>query len=670
MPSSPGLSGIILETPTLAKPTNVKGPINSLASWTVRREINKGGTWSVRFPASEALASQIVTGWRVTLTQENNAFETNLLYRGIVKSHRFVIDPSGMAMAELSGIDRLGALAETIIHTGKTFTNANLATMVAGITSLSINTPASKTQLSNVVINDQTVLGALLKIAQLYRCNIRESWSSLTDAVMTDQDNLPAPDMDNNTNFNELVFRNMAVAGPELANLAYYSNIGLIAGAPTVSYEGSGLVNRITPVGADYDGGPLTLSGFTSYDPLFTLQTGTNPDGSNYYYIEDTASQTKYGLIETQLVRTDVKNPSNDATTKKLAQGVLYAVAASELLQRRYEIVSVNIQIANGYDIWALPGDYVRVIYNGVATLADGASTWLNLSDPMLVIGRTDTGDASGSRIVTFDLAMPAVPYAIPNLPGAISIPTPRPQDTKKVKDPLPNDLKPDTSMDQGGNAADRAVMPSLDALSKALKDITHGTGAYQPCCADQTTDFKAGGSPPLAGAGIPSSSGGIAGASFGASQDTNIAPGPTHISPSCFASNDPDYLSTAARRIAFVFTIGATGTPTETSGAMRTFTQFFIDGTFQAWALNCAIGDAGVGLVTVPISGASSGQWAGGFHVNVGTSTAVLKFVVNQTLANTFALINEAGVRKVLSYSSGASNMPTDPVDAVNYTP
>lgn len=517
-----GVASLLLETPALAFPSGYKGPIGNLMSYMVRRELDKAGSWTVQVPLADPNNVDVVAGWRATIRQEGNladfAFDT-LMYRGEVMSHRIVINEAGQAILELSGVTPLGILANANLHIGLDETNRTLAQISADIDSVfSYTVPTGKsTGLASMTLNEQTKLQALLKIAGYFHCSIADGFGDVI--TFTDQDDVPDSGWR---------FINVAQAGPELNQPYSYPTvqsdvIGFISGAPVVSYEGSQIVNKITPLGVDWDGAPLTLSGAVAYDSKYTVQSGTNPDGSTYYYISDATSITAHGEKETTLVRSDVKNPSNDQSTIAQAKGVLLAIASMTLLQRRSEVISLGVEIVNGFDCWVLPGQRVRVRYVGVAQNLDGSLTWLNLDRDFLVVGRTDIGDASGQRTVHFDLATISQTYTIPNLPTAVPMPTPRPQD-RQTSEPKPIDKT--KSKDRVAPRPISPIVPSVplvDAIARALADLTNNNGAYQSCCADQTSHHGRNPYTPTLGNGIP---GGIQGASgaFGAS--SNVANG------------------------------------------------------------------------------------------------------------------------------------------------
>ncbi len=158
---------------------------------------------------------------------------------------------------------------------------------------------------------------------------------------------------------------------------------------------------------------------------------------------------------------------------------VLYALAVNELIRRRSEILSVRVAVANGADIWALPGDRMQFTFNGVAETLEAESlggssrvTWLSIDRPMLVVERHDKSDASGVRRVEFVLACPMLEYVVPALPEWV--------------DPVSLPVPGETGIGNEG--------PGADWLADALGDIlTNNKLPFASCCPDPTTDIHRG---------------------------------------------------------------------------------------------------------------------------------------------------------------------------------
>lgn len=215
---------------------------------------------------------------------------------------------------------------------------------------------------------------------------------------------------------------------------------------------------------------PLTLETATAAGP-YTIYEGANPDGSAYWYIEDAASQARHGLIEAALHRSDVVNPSDDATTRAAAANVLYAIAAGTLIRQAAAKVYVTVPVANGAQVWALPGDKIKLQYVGNVELTEGVVTWEEFDKWFLVVERHDRSDPSGVRQVTFVLAAPEIEMTIPALPGAVILPITRgPEDSITT---LLNELGLGDDTDLGGDGLGGETAP--DCCDDPLEEIEDG---------------------------------------------------------------------------------------------------------------------------------------------------------------------------------------------------
>jgi hypothetical protein len=413
--------------------------------------------------------------------------------------------------------------------------------------------------------------------------------------------------------------------------------VGLISDRPQITYDGSGLINRIIPFGVNYDGSDLTLE-FASPDylPYPILNDGDT------WYLEDTASIAAYGLYEQKVYRSDVKVPpthdnaitgqpgqptglnqqlltigdvctagdfisftwegvtytytfasspvngeigvgstageqqqlilsafagadghnlnygvvalghfyNNVAVINASQRGdigisatftsgsnylgggqdgsdppstsppasaptalgggdlgietanVLYALAVNTLIKQRSEILGLRVVVANGADIWALPGDRMQVKYRGIADTAESLAVngnsrivWLDIDEAMLVVERHDRSDPSGIRQVEFMLACPTIQYPVPAIPtwdDPVSLPVPSNTgsfpgsdetgagDNPPFEGYTPPDIPPYT--------------PAADWVADTLGSILTGNKLPFPsCCPDPTTDITSG---------------------------------------------------------------------------------------------------------------------------------------------------------------------------------
>lgn len=489
------LTGIIIETPALVE---VGLPIQ-VSEYDIQRDLNAAGSWSVAFPASQALANQVRSRWRVSIVEEGRA--GYLLRRGIVLQRNYRVNADGTGVLTLAGYSRLYALAAQSTHLGLEYDGSQSIEDIANdLTGEIVAVPASASSRFPVVtFDDASKLDALLRACEYVRYNLRETFESDDDydeagIELVEQDDVP-----------DSGFRFITVehAGPEIENAAA-SGIGLIAGAPTIGYDGSKLATRIIPIGQEFDGTPLTLQ-FTTTATPYVRQVGTNPDSTNYYYVEDAAAIEVSGVVEANYFRTDVKNPSDDSGTRTAAANALYALACAELIRRRYDVIAFASEIANGRHIDALPGDRVRVQFRGIARTPSGVLTWQDIDADFLIVKRRDASTAAGVRGVSFTLTAPEVPMVNPSLPDAVPIPgppsdppnPPEPRDKDRDGDDF-NDGAPD---DQGADAP-AFEDPGLPA-GPGLPELIDPTGIkedYQPCCGPKTADTPGPIEPPPGG--------------------------------------------------------------------------------------------------------------------------------------------------------------------------
>lgn len=427
-----GATGAFIYDTSFQVPAGYVGPLTVL-SWSTKRRVNRIGEWDCVIAVDDhptggvPLHRLIKRGWHLSLVQENNnpnddvAYDY-MVYHGVILDREYRIEEAGATLT-LHGSFRTQ-------HTVERSTLNGLAIgpdVKSGIESLIgddelIGAPGGPVvaNVTSAVPIDATFykisrFAAALKVAQIGRLTYRDGWDFDRPEWVT-IDNPP---------FSGYTLVNVEAYDAALEHAAK-DGWGLIASTPTVEYVGSSIVNKIIPIGSDTvgdDNPDLTLAPAIGLVTPYDIRTGLNPDGSNYYYIQDDVSVTRYGLIERHLVRTDIKNPSDDAGTRQAAAKVLAFVAAGELLKNKSEIIEIKIPVANGPQIWALPGDSIWLRYMGEVLTDDGYVSWLDVDQLFLVTDRSDASHPSGVRRVDFTLAAPEIEIPIPGLPGAISLP-------------------------------------------------------------------------------------------------------------------------------------------------------------------------------------------------------------------------------------------------------
>jgi hypothetical protein len=476
------LVGIIVETPALVR---VGMPIYTLAEYEINRELNAVSSWSLAFPCSEALSAVIKSRYRISIVEEGRS--GYLLRRGIVSARTFRVSGDASGVLALQGFSRLWKTNGQSTHKGLSYDGVtkNIKQIAEELLDETVSAPADyASRKPKVDFNDTSRLSSLLGACEYVRYNVRESWDEEIDLVMVDD----VPD----SGYKFVLARQAGTDRRTAAARGY----GLLSGNPVIGHDGVTMATRIIPVGTDFDGSQLTLETATETVP-FPVQMGTNPDGSNFWYLEIDSPEE---VIEEHFVRSDVKNPNDDPTSRTEAANVLYALAASRLLLSQKETLSFSGEIANGNQIDALPGSRVEVIFEGQARTPWKTVTWESLDRHMLITKRRDVGFA-GTRRVAFTLTCPESSLAIPSLPEAVPIPPPEDSPDPPYMDP--DDPMGDDGSDAGGDESGNPIpeiprdLPPSTALENLIEDIRRGRGKLQPCCADTTTGIGGGAIPP-----------------------------------------------------------------------------------------------------------------------------------------------------------------------------
>ncbi len=478
------LAGVIIETPALEE---VGLPI-PVTEYDIQRELNSAGSFAVSFPATQTLARQVRSRWRVSIIEEGR--EGYLLRRGVVISRNYRVNADGTGILTLAGYTRLYTLTANSTHQNLVYDGSQSFEDIANdLTGETVTAPAdASTIFPKVTFSETSKLQALLKIAEMARYNLRETFDE-DGFELTPWDDVP-----------DSGYRFVTVehAGPELENAAA-NGMGLIAGTPTIGYDGKDLATRIIPIGVEFDGTPLELNSSDGSTP-YTIQTGTNPDATSFYYIEDSDATDAVGLIEMQYHRQDVKNPSDNAGTRLAAANALYKLAVGELQKRKSDVIAFASEIANARHIDALPGERVRIQFRGRARAPSGYLVWQDIDQDFLIAKRRDASGSAGVRGVSFTLTAPETILSDPELPDAIPIP-PAPRDPPDPPYPNTDDNFNDTGGDDtgGGGEGDGSDLgldapafedpgaPDAGAIADLPPMDPNGPNPYQQCCAPPT---------------------------------------------------------------------------------------------------------------------------------------------------------------------------------------
>jgi hypothetical protein len=399
------------------------GVVSTVTEWEMKRELNRVGSWSAKFPADavmvdgQPLGRLIGRGWRVSALQEgvnpdNRPDREWLMFDAVVETREFVAGEGGAAVCAVSGSLRGIRWADRMLPPVNVWTQAPVAQIVHDLVPDAITPPAANARRLTLTFNaagdaNTSILFRLLRVAELSHFAIRESWDQ-DRFELVDVDALPQPQY-------------VAMAPGAAAADAGRHGVVLMGDSVKITRDGTELANRIIAYGVDIlaDG---TLGGGPPPEIPLTLQHAdltvpehpvVNP-APGVYAVQDAVSIATYGLAERVIVRSDLKVPIATSLARRRVANALYTVAVGELRRRRSPRMQIAFSVANGPDVWLLPGDTVRVVYSG--------NGWEEIDAVAIVRSRVDKATVGGAREVTLTVETPEIP--IPTIDLGDGMPT------------------------------------------------------------------------------------------------------------------------------------------------------------------------------------------------------------------------------------------------------
>ena len=158
--------------------------------------------------------------------------------------------------------------------------------------------------------------------------------------------------------------------------------------------ESDDIFNRIIPLGAGQGIAQLTIERATLGD--YEINTGTNEDGSSYYYIEDAASVATYGVREKVAVYPQIAPLDNNDANIINAANALKLTAEYYLSNHAAPKRTYSVQLrALRRDV--RPGQTIRVVFAGVC---DGYG-YLAIDADLYIMDVTRRRRANGERVAS-----------------------------------------------------------------------------------------------------------------------------------------------------------------------------------------------------------------------------------------------------------------------------
>jgi len=364
------------------------GPLMTVLSLSRTRELDKVGGIRFPVPATDPRTQYLQVGYHYKV------YHLILGYLGEFIHQDSVVKPGEHPTMEVVADDLLRELAYTNCLFNRAYTYqyaGDIATSLVGLVDGWSAGSVEDVGYTSCDFQGESVLNAIVELAD----GAGTHWRMASTARTLDFGDFGAD--------SGIRCVGVQVLGPEIED----SDELAIIQELEIASEGGGIVNRLIPIGAGAGKTQLTLEWCTASGD-YTVQNASNPDGSTYYYIEDTTSQASYDVITAPYIRNDIRPLTNSDADLQNAANALYYAAVAALIRRKDPITTYRLTVAKLRGT-VLPGETVRVRYRGVATHNGTAYKWVDLDEDMVVLSIQDQFNADGS--ITHRLEVSASGY-------------------------------------------------------------------------------------------------------------------------------------------------------------------------------------------------------------------------------------------------------------------
>ena len=370
------------------------GPITTATQVSQTISLDRIGSLVVSVPASEPKTQY------ATIGRYLHVYHSDLgdLGEYVIRDRRASDSPSGPVLS-ITCDDLLRELTWANVHFHRSYSNQAVDTVVADIlaeasgwSAGSIETGIGNTTLT---LEGESVFQAITELASRWDRSVRQGSTARTL-------DFGAFGVDSGIRLVNRQF--IPPEGRDNAHLAIIDSIELVE-------EGGAIWNKVVPLGGGEGLNQLTLANAASVGS-YTVQVGTNDDGTSYYYLQDTDSIATYGTREPPpLVFSQIRPITNSTTSITYAATALKLAAETFLTQHlapksTYAVRCLNLQ--------SLPdvGDKVRMRYKGIVTARGVVFAYLDVDTDFYVTDVTRTWGSGGQYEATLNVSESAVRIA------------------------------------------------------------------------------------------------------------------------------------------------------------------------------------------------------------------------------------------------------------------
>lgn len=359
--------------------------------------LDRTGAFSLSVAASSGSAVQVAR--QVWVHNDGEGY----IFKGVIEEIQNQVSQDGSAILQVNGRSLAAKLAWKTTLLGRTFDNQTLSSVVStlltdsGFTAGEIASP-----LTNIStrFDGRSLWDALRFVAEVFGLSLRE-------------DNLNGEvDIAEFGTDSGIVLKNLPSLSP---NQASNLNIVPIRSIKKHTYA-LDIVNKVIPIAQQSGIAGSTvwfnLADSTRVSP-YTIGSAVGPDSFTYYYIEDTDSQTTYGVREKVVQVKDILPLGVSTTDFERAANTLYDEAVTYLQRHKDEQAAYDVDvvglthISGSYRFQV--GDTFRVQFEGST---DDLVT-LSVDQDLYLMGFSRTFDSSGAD--TWKLTLSSILREIPD---------------------------------------------------------------------------------------------------------------------------------------------------------------------------------------------------------------------------------------------------------------
>lgn len=359
------------------------GSIGTVLTLNDTKRLDAVGTLEFTMPAGDKKARFITTGVKFDIYDQTDGYLGRYLFRS-----KEIEDNNGEGILFVKCYDYLKFLSERSVYFNRSYNFDTISTIVGDLL-FSVGWSSFVTQdgTSQITFQGESVLRAIDELRDRQGCHYRLNFDKVTK--------VPVLEFGPFGDLSEVYFEQFN--GQIQAEYNRNDKHAIVTGA-SILEESDEIYNRVIPLGAGQGVSQLTIAQATLGE--YAVNTGTNEDGSSFYYIEDTNSIADYGLKERivsfpniiPLTNSDI-NVINAANTLKLT---CEAYLKKHLIPRNeYQIDTIGLQQE------ILPGDKIHIRYiqerNGIV--------YLSIDDDFWVMEVSRNRNVDGGRSYNFKIA-------------------------------------------------------------------------------------------------------------------------------------------------------------------------------------------------------------------------------------------------------------------------